>query len=256
MFEPLQWPIVVTGLREAELIKGWSNAFLALKISFANEVANFCQSADANADEVLRGVGYDRRIGSLFLNPGIGFGGPCFEKDVKSLRHVAGEFQAGRTLLSAILEVNDRQPKVVVKELETELGSLAGRTIGIWGLAFKAGTSDVRDSLALRIIDDLSARGAVLQAYDPGVHALPLHVPCKVLGSPLAAADADALVVLTDWPIFASIEPAQYAPRLRRRLVVDGRNLLDPERVAAAGLVYRGIGRAAIADSISLASAG
>jgi len=256
LFENLGRPIVITGLREAELIKGWSNAFLALKISFANEVANFCQTASASADDVLRGVGYDQRIGSLFLNPGIGFGGPCFEKDVKSLRHVAGEYGAGRTLLSAILEVNERQPKVIATALEAELGSLAGRTIGIWGLAFKAGTSDVRDSLALRIIADLASRGAVLQAYDPGVHALPLQTPCTVVPSPLAAAEADALVILTDWPVFASIEPELYAGRLRQRLVVDGRNILDPERVAAAGLTYRGIGRATHADPISLASAG
>ncbi len=222
---------------------------------FANEVANFCAKTDASADDVLRGVGYDKRIGSLFLNPGIGFGGPCFEKDVKSLHHVATRLGAGRSLLTAILEVNDRQPNVVVQALEAELGDLAGRTIGIWGLAFKAGTNDVRDSLALRIIRDLAARGATLQAYDPGVHALPMNVPCKVLNSPLAVTDADALLVLTEWPMFAAIDPAEYAGRLRGRLVVDGRNLLDPERIASAGLLYRGIGRSVLNEQISLANA-
>lgn len=255
LFEPLRQRIVITNLREAELIKGWSNAFLALKISFANEVANFCAKVEASADDVLRGVGYDKRIGALFMSPGIGFGGPCFEKDVKSLHHVAGELGAGRSLLSAILDVNDRQPNVVVQALEAELGDLNGRTIGIWGLAFKAGTSDVRDSLALRIIRDLAARGAVLQAYDPGVHALPMNVPCKVLNSPLAVTNADALLLLTEWPAFAAIDPGEYAGRLRARLVVDGRNLLDPERIAAAGLIYRGIGRNILNEQISLANA-
>ena len=256
LFEALHRPVVITTLRDAELIKGWSNAFLAMKISFANEVANFCAIADANADDVLRGVGYDKRIGDMFLAPGIGFGGPCFEKDVKSLHHVAGNFGAGRALLSAVLEVNGKQPRVVVDLLESELGTLAGRTIGIWGLAFKAGTSDVRDSLALRIIDDLVARGASVQAYDPAVHALPASVKCSVLSSPLETTECDALLVLTEWPLFASIDPADYAGKIRSRLVVDGRNLLDPERVSAAGLTYRGIGRSTQASPLTLASAG
>lgn len=256
LFEELHRPIVVTALREAELIKGWSNAFLAMKISFANEVANFCAQAEANAEDVLRGVGYDKRIGSLFLSPGIGFGGPCFEKDVKSLHHVASRYGTGGELLSAVLNVNARQPKVVVDQLEAALGTLEGCTIGIWGLAFKAGTSDVRDSLALRIVDDLAARGATLQAYDPAVHALASDVPCKVVKSPLAAAEADALLILTEWPVFASIDPALYAKRLRRRVIVDGRNILDPERIAAAGLTYRGIGRSCIPEPTSLANVG
>ncbi len=257
LFEPLRRPVLITNLREAELIKGCSNAFLAMKISFANEVAGFCALAEASADDVLRGVGYDKRIGSLFLSPGIGFGGPCFEKDVRSLHHAAALHGAGNALLSAIIDVNQRQPKVVVEILERELGSLNGRKIGIWGLAFKAGTSDVRDSLALRVIDDLADRGALLQAYDPGVRALGPEVRCTVRPSALAVTDADALLVLTEWPVFASIDPATYAARLRGRLVVDGRNVLDPERVAAAGLTYHGIGRSVIAQTTTtLAIAG
>jgi UDPglucose 6-dehydrogenase len=256
LFEPLHRPVLITSLRDAELIKGWSNAFLAMKISFANEVANFCAKANANADDVLRGVGYDRRIGDRCLSPGIGFGGPCFEKDVKSLYHVAGKLGTGHRLLSAVLDVNAQQPHIVVDMLEAELGELSGATIGIWGMAFKAGTSDVRDSLALRIIEDLSRRGATAQAYDPAVHALPSDVKCRVMNSPLEAADCDALLILTEWPLFASIDPSEYALKVRRRLVVDGRNLLDPERVAAAGLEYRGVGRSATSDSRSLANVG
>lgn len=256
LFEALHCPIVITSLREAELIKGWSNAFLAMKISFANEVANFCGRVNADADHVLRGMGYDSRIGDKFLAPGIGFGGPCFEKDVKSLHHVAAGVDAGRTLLSAVLTVNDRQPRLIVDALEEELGSLAGKTIGIWGLAFKAGTSDVRDSLAIRIVQDLLARDAYVQAYDPAVHALQSGIACTVLPSPLAAADADALLILTEWPVFASLDPAQYAPRIRSGVVVDGRNVLDPERVTAAGLTYRGVGRVAPDASLALRHAG
>ncbi|MGZ3519169.1 MAG: UDP-glucose dehydrogenase family protein [Vulcanimicrobiaceae bacterium] len=243
LFEALKKPVVFTSLQDAELIKGFSNAFLATKISFANEVANFCAKTGANSDDVLRGMGYDSRIGEKFLAPGIGFGGPCFEKDVKSLHHVAGNYGAGRDILSAVLAVNKRQPRLIVELLERELGTLDGAAIGIWGLAFKAGTSDVRDSLALRIVEDIIERGASVRAYDPAVHALPTESQCVVVRSPLEAADADALLILTEWPVFASIDPATYAAKIRRRIVVDGRNLLDPERVAEAGLTYRGVGR-------------
>ncbi|MGH7757270.1 MAG: UDP-glucose dehydrogenase family protein, partial [Vulcanimicrobiaceae bacterium] len=138
LFERLQCPVLLTSRSNAELIKCGSNAFLALKISFANEVANLCEAVGATSDDVLRGIGYDRRIGSEFLNPGIGFGGPCFEKDVKSLDHVAKAAGSGRELFAATLRVNESQPKKIVDILERELGSLAGRTIGVWGLAFKA----------------------------------------------------------------------------------------------------------------------
>jgi UDPglucose 6-dehydrogenase len=246
LFEPLRRPLLLTQLREAELIKGWSNAFLAMKISFANEVANFCGKVGANADEVLRGVGYDRRIGDLFLQPGIGFGGPCFEKDVKSMQHVQVQNGDPAWLLSAVLDVNDNQPRAIVQLLRGTIGSLDGMTIGIWGLAFKAGTSDVRDSLALRIVEDLLAAGADLKAYDPGVHALPYRSRCRMVAGPLEAADADVLLVLTEWPVFAAIDPSEYAPLLRRGIVVDGRNVLDPERVCESGLRYYGVGRRAL----------
>jgi UDPglucose 6-dehydrogenase len=256
LFEPLHRPVLITSLSEAELIKGWSNAFLAMKISFANEVANFCAKANANTDDVLRGVGYDKRIGELFLAPGIGFGGPCFEKDVKSLHHVSGKIGAGKELLSAVLAVNERQPRIIVDLLEAEVGDLSGTTVGIWGMAFKAGTSDVRDSLAIRIIEDLVARGAIVQGYDPAVHALPAEIPCRVTGSALEAAHCDALMILTEWPLFARLDPVQYAPSIRRGLIIDGRNLLDPERVACAGLRYRGVGRTLLTETSVLANVG
>lgn len=255
LFETLGSAVLFTSLQDAELIKGFSNAFLATKISFANEVANFCAKAGANSDDVLRGMGYDTRIGEKFLAPGIGFGGPCFEKDVKSLHHVAGKCGAGRDLLSAVLAVNERQPRIIVDILLQELGDLEGAIIGVWGLAFKAGTSDVRDSLALRIVEDLIDRGAHVRAFDPAVHALPYESECMLMESPLAAANADALLILTEWPVFASIDPGQYAATLRRRVVIDGRNILDPERVIEAGLSYKGVGRSAEQRTLSTAQA-
>jgi UDPglucose 6-dehydrogenase len=246
LFESLQRPVLFTSRCNAELIKCCSNAYLALKISFANEVANLCHAFDATADDVLRGIGYDQRIGSQFLRPGIGFGGPCFEKDVKSMEHVAIKAGVGRELFSATLRVNEAQPKRIVDLLEGEIGSLEGVTIGVWGLAFKAGTDDIRDSLALRIVEDLGRRGARMLVYDPAVHVAELPRGSSLVASALEAAQADALLVLTEWPEFARIDPNLYASTLALGVVVDGRNVLDPHRVAAAGLTYRGVGRSQV----------
>jgi UDPglucose 6-dehydrogenase len=249
-------PLVVTTLRNAELIKGFSNAFLALKISFANEVANFCDAVDADALAVLSGVGYDSRIGRSFLYPGIGFGGPCFEKDLKSLNFVARQHGTSRELIAATLRVNAAQPKRIVDILERELGGIGGTHIGVWGLAFKAATDDVRDSLALRIIDDLHNRGAVLLGYDPAVKALPKGYHCRLAPTALAALEnADALLVLTEWPEFGLVSPWAIAGQLRGEVVVDGRNILDPRAIVAAGLRYRGVGRTASSDHASVAAA-
>jgi len=243
LLERLQRPVVFTSRCNAELIKCGSNAFLALKISFANEVANLCDSLGATADDVLRGIGYDKRIGGQFLRPGIGFGGPCFEKDVRSIEYVAQQRGSGRELFSATLRVNEAQPRRIVQLLESEIGSLTNASIGVWGLAFKAGTDDIRDSLALRIVDDLGRRGARMVVYDPAVHVAPLPPGSRMGTSALEAARAEALLVLTDWPEFADIDPVDYAGSIERRVVVDGCNILEPDRVAAAGLTYRGVGR-------------
>jgi UDPglucose 6-dehydrogenase len=246
LFEALQKRVIFTSLCNAELVKCCSNAFLAMKVTYANEVANLCDALGANSDDVLRGIGYDPRIGPEFLRPGIGFGGPCFEKDVKSIKHVATQLESSRELFSATLRANDLQPMRVIETLSHEIGSLDGATIGVWGLAFKAGTDDIRSSLALRIVEELAARGATMTAYDPAVHLAPLPPGSRLVRSALEATDADALLVLTDWPEFALIDPVVFAPALRRRTVVDGCNILDPRRVASAGLVYRGIGRTAL----------
>ncbi|HEX8805815.1 MAG TPA: nucleotide sugar dehydrogenase, partial [Candidatus Aquilonibacter sp.] len=255
LFEALNSPVIFTSLCNAELVKCCSNAFLALKITYANEVANLCDALGAYSDDVLRGMGYDPRIGSDFLRPGIGFGGPCFEKDVKSIRHAAMQLETGSELFSATLRVNQAQPMRVVHALEQEIGDLDGAVVGVWGLAFKAGTDDVRYSLAIRVIDELAARGAAILAYDPAVHVAPLPGGSRLVRSALEAANADALIVLTDWPEFASIDPLSFAQMLRRGVVVDGCNLLDPRRVASSGLIYRGVGRAAKPRSARVAYA-
>ncbi len=239
----LQVPVVFTSPCNAELIKCCSNAFLAIKISFANEVANLCEALGGTSEDVLRTIGYDHRIGSDFLKPGIGFGGPCLEKDVKSIRYVAGVHNVGRELFTATLRVNETQQLRIVKLIEDEVSTLVGLTIGVWGLTFKAGTDDVRDSLALRIIEMMVRRGATVVAYDPAVHVTTLPNGSRLASSALEAANADVLVVLTDWPEFHAIAPIDYASSIRRGIVIDGRNILDAQRVSAAGLTYRGVGR-------------
>lgn len=246
LLEALERPVVFTSRTNAELIKCASNAFLALKISFANEVANLCGPLGADADDVLRAVGYDRRIGSEFLQPGIGFGGPCFEKDVKSIDFVASTHNTGAELFAATLRTNEAQPNRIIALLEAEIGDLAGRHIGIWGLAFKAGTDDVRDSLALRIVHELAARGAQTTIYDPAIHVAPLPSGSRLVQEPLAATCAEALMVLTEWPEFAAIDPFLIATNVETRVVIDGKNVLDAQRASAAGLVYRGVGRVAL----------
>ncbi len=243
LFESLQSPVVLTSRCNAELIKCASNAFLALKISFANQVANLCDALGATSDDVMRGIGYDRRIGAEFLRPGIGFGGPCFEKDVKSIDHVATLLGVPSDLFQATLAVNNAQPRRIVGLLQAELGDLSGVEIGIWGLAFKAGTDDIRDSLAVRIVQQLSDLGAHTVIYDPMVHVAPLPPNSRLVQDAHAAADADALLVLTEWNGFNLVDPMSYASTLRRKVVVDGRNTLSSDRVVAAGLRYRGVGR-------------
>ena len=243
LLEALKRRVLFTSRCDAELIKCCSNAYLALKISFANEVANLCDSFGATADDVLRGIGYDHRIGSKFLKPGIGFGGPRFERDVKSMAHAAAKAGVSRELFAATLRVNDAQPKRIVELLQSEVGSLENATIGIWGLAFKAGTDDIRDSMALRIVEDLAIRGARTLVYDPAIHVAKLPRNSRLVSTALQAAHSDALLVLTDWPEFAMIDPNEYAKTISLGVVIDGRNRLDANRVVAAGLTYRGVGR-------------
>ena len=227
---------------DAELTKLSANSFLAVKISFANEVANLAEAFGGDVRDVLAGIGMDERIGRAFLQPGIGFGGPCLTKDLKSYEAVAVQHAVASHLVSATLAVNQHQPLRVIERLERELGTLHQTTIGVWGLTFKAGTDDVRYSLAQDIIAELTRRGAQVRVFDP--KAAKVHIAEGVVrvAKALDAAQADALLVLTEWPEFAKIPARSVASRLRHRLVVDGRNVLDGARYALEGVNYYGVG--------------
>jgi UDPglucose 6-dehydrogenase len=246
LYAPLDAPLVRTDIPSAEMIKLAANAFLATKISFINEIANVCDLTGANVMEVARGIGLDRRIGPNFLQPGLGYGGSCFPKDVSALKQLAGNSGYHFQLLTAVIEVNELQKRRVIAKLQKYLGSLVGKRVALLGLAFKAQTDDMREASSLVLAARLQADGATVQAYDPVAEeqARRLMVGVEFAGSALdAMTGADACVVVTEWPEFAELDWAEAAERMAGRTVIDGRNFLDPERVAAAGFAYEGIGR-------------
>lgn len=246
LYDGIEAPRLTTSWEEAELVKYLANAFLALKVSFANEAAALCEAMGAEAQSVLRGVGLDARIGSRFLAPGPGFGGSCLPKDLSALRWKARRLRVRLDLLPAALQANRRQRRRVV----AKLGDVAGRRVAVWGLAFKAGTDDVREAASLEVIPALLAAGAQVVAHDP--EALESFArtlaPEQQAGLQLvedqwaALQGADALLILTEWEQYRTDPPA-IREAMAGTLVVDARNLLDPAAVRAAGLTYRGIGR-------------
>ncbi|MGI8992395.1 MAG: UDP-glucose dehydrogenase family protein [Bryobacteraceae bacterium] len=243
-------PLVTTTLTSAEMIKYAANAFLAMKIGFSNEVANICERVGADATEVMSGIGLDARIGRSFLNPGIGWGGSCFGKDVQSLLHIAGEYGYQARLLEASLAVNRVQRQLVIQKLQEKLFILKGRTIALLGLAFKPNTDDLRDAPSLQIAEKLLQMGARVRAYDPIAMGAcrEQHPDLRIsyATDPVTIADkADALVVVTEWPQFKDLDLSDLAKRMSRAILVDGRNLFDPETARRAGFDYTGIGRAA-----------
>jgi UDPglucose 6-dehydrogenase len=243
-----QVPVVTTTLTSAEMIKYAANAFLAVKIGFANEVANICERVGAEAPEVMTGIGLDARIGARFLNPGLGWGGSCFGKDIQSLLHTAREYGYRSRLLEAALEVNLAQRQLAIQKLQEKLFILKGRTIALLGLAFKPETDDLRDAPSLQIAERLLQMGARVKAYDPiAMEACRESYPAlriQYCGSAEdAAQDADALVLVTEWKQFASLDLRGLAKRMARAILVDGRNLFDPETARQAGFDYCGIGR-------------
>ncbi len=241
-------PVVTTTLTSAEMIKYAANAFLAVKIGFANEVANICERVGAEAPEVMAGIGLDARIGARFLNPGLGWGGSCFGKDIQSLLHTSREYGYHSRLLEAALEVNRAQRQLVIQKLQEKLFILKGRTIALLGLAFKPDTDDLRDAPSLQIAERLLQMGARVKTFDP--IAMPAcreaHAALRIqyCDSPeQAAQDADALVLVTEWKQFADLDLAALAHSMTRAILVDGRNLFDPEAARQAGFDYCGIGR-------------
>ncbi len=246
LYAPLGAPLVRTDISSAEMIKLAANAFLATKISFINEIANVCEETGADVLEVARGMGLDHRIGNHFLKPGIGFGGSCFPKDVSALKQLAGNSGYHFQLLTAVIEVNELQKRRVIAKLQKHLGSLVGRTVTLLGLAFKANTDDMREASSLVLAARLQADGAKVRAYDPvaEAEARKLMIGVDFADSALEALDgADACVVVTEWSEFAELDWSEAAERMSGRLVIDGRNFVEPERARAAGFKYEGIGR-------------
>jgi UDPglucose 6-dehydrogenase len=241
-------PLVTTTLTSAEMIKYAANAFLAMKIGFSNEIANICERVGAEAIEVMLGIGLDSRIGARFLNPGIGWGGSCFGKDVRSLLCTAWEYGYQPHLLEASLEVNRLQRQLVIQKLQEKLFILKGRTIGLLGLAFKPGTDDLRDAPSIQIAERLLQMGARVKAYDPVAMdaCRRQHPSLKIQYCESAVAlafETHALVVVTEWSEFRSLALPELAASMARPLLIDGRNLFDPDTAFRAGFDYTGIGR-------------
>ena len=246
LYAPLNAPIIRTDIASAEMVKLASNAFLATKISFINEIANVCEETGADVVEVAKGMGYDERIGSAFLRPGIGFGGSCFPKDVSALKQLAGNSGYHFQLLNSVIEVNELQKRRVVGKLEKHLGTLIGKKIALLGLAFKPDTDDMREASSLVLAARLQAAGAEVTAFDPIAEeaARPLLSGVEMSDSAMEALQgADAVVLVTEWAEFKDLDWASVASSMAGDVIIDGRNHLDGDAVRAAGLAYEGVGR-------------
>ncbi|MQA75312.1 MAG: nucleotide sugar dehydrogenase [Solirubrobacterales bacterium] len=247
-YEPLGGRIVRTDVASAEMIKLASNAFLATKISFINEIANVCEGVGADVTEVARGMGLDPRIGNKFLQAGIGYGGSCFPKDTQALKQLAGNTGYHFQLLTSVIEVNELQKRRVIAKLSKHLGSLVDRKVALLGLAFKPDTDDMREASSLVLSARLQGEGATVVAYDPVAESradqlLPSVELSETVGA--AVAGADAAILVTEWPEFGELDWAELAGRMANPLIVDGRNFLDPGALRRAGFTYEGIGRPA-----------
>jgi len=246
LYEPLGGEIVRTDVASAEMIKLASNAFLATKISFINEIANVCEEVGADVTEVARGMGLDERIGDAFLRAGIGYGGSCFPKDVSALKQLAGNSGYHFQLLNSVIEVNELQKRRVIGKLTKHLGSLVGRRIALLGLAFKPNTDDMREASSLVLSARLQGEGAEVVGYDPVANdaASGLLSSIEFASSPAEAlAGADGAILVTEWSEFADLDWPALAGRMANAVIVDGRNFLDPEQMRAAGFAYEGVGR-------------
>ncbi len=239
-------PMIITDVYSAEIIKYASNAFLAMKISFINAIADICELAGANVTDVAKGVGYDSRIGQAFLNAGLGFGGSCFPKDIQSLVHTAEKFGYNFKLLKSILDINKERVPHFVEIIKDKTGGLKGKVIGVLGLSFKPDTDDMRDAKSVEIINMLLNEGAVIRAYDP----VAMEIAKKILPNIQyrsnaydVAEGADALVVITEWREFKLLNMERIKSLMRSPLIFDGRNIYDAERTRKMGFEYYSIGR-------------
>jgi UDPglucose 6-dehydrogenase len=246
LYLSLRAPIIVTDLRTAEMIKYASNAYLANRISFVNEIASICEQLGADIKEVAIGMGYDKRIGHSYLDAGVGWGGSCFPKDVKALAHMAAIHGCHPQLLRAVIEINRDQRRRVVQTLRDILGTLHGKTVGVLGLAFKPNTDDMREAPAVEIIHLLQNEGASVKAFDPvaverAKEIMPEVTYCEDAYE--AAEGSDALVVVTDWNEFKHLDMARLKASMGEPVLIDGRNIYEPTKMQELGFAYRGIGR-------------
>jgi len=249
-------PLLVMDEASSEMTKYAANSFIATKITFMNEIANLCELVGANVDNVRRGIGADERIGSRYLNAGIGYGGSCFPKDVLALHRAAAANDYNFRLLDSVMQVNAAQKQVLVHKVVAHYGDkLEGKTFALWGLAFKPDTDDIREAPALEIIRELSGRGARLKLYDPEAaentkRLFPPSDDIEYCHSAAAAVKkADALLVLTEWKEFVAVEPAFLATQLTDKVVFDGRNIFELEHMEASGLLYISMGRKTVGKS-------
>jgi UDPglucose 6-dehydrogenase len=245
LYQEMDAPVVRADVASAEMIKLAANAFLATRISFINEIANVCEVTGADVEKVAEGVGLDHRLGPHFLKAGVGYGGSCFPKDTSALKQLASNSGYHFQLLSAVIEVNELQKRRVINKLQKYLGRLRGKRIALLGLAFKANTNDMREAPSVVLASRLLAEGAEVRAYDPVARPGDLvsgMMTCDSVED--AVRDADAAVIVTDWDEFRSLASPAIRDAMARPLIIDGRNLLDPEEATAAGFTYEGIGRA------------
>jgi UDPglucose 6-dehydrogenase len=246
LYEPLETTVVQADVASAEMIKLAANAFLMTRISFINEIANVCEATGADVVTVAEGVGLDHRLGPHFLRAGIGWGGSCFPKDGVALKQLASNSGYHFQLLNAVIEVNELQKRRVIGKLQKHLGKLRGKTVALLGLAFKPNTDDLREAPSLVLASRLLAEGAEVRAWDPVADASALLQGVQFCEGVLeTVADADAAVIVTEWDELRTLASEDVRSAMRRPLIVDGRNLLDPEQARAAGFTYEGIGRAA-----------
>jgi UDPglucose 6-dehydrogenase len=251
LYEPLGVPLVITDINSAELIKHASNSFLSMKISFINAVAQICERADADVEQVAHGMGLDPRIGRSFLNAGAGFGGFCFPKDVEAFIKISEQLGYDFELLKAVRTINEHQKRSFAQKIQRALWVVKGKTIGVLGLAFKPNTDDMRYAPAIDVIEYLQGEGALIRAYDPqamkeAALLLPKVTLCKTAYE--AAKGADCLAILTEWSEFKELDLKRLKRLMHQPLIVDGRNLFDPERVQALGFRYLGVGRGRVPE--------
>ncbi len=243
---PLRAPIMITNLRTAEMVKYASNAFLATRISFINEIANICEELGADVKEVSTGMGYDARIGPYFLDAGLGYGGSCFPKDVKALAHMADEKGRHPQLLQAVMDINDDRRRLLIEKIREGVGDFEGKVIGVMGLTFKPNTDDLRDAPALDIAERLLKDGATVRAYDPvGMPGAAKLMPAIEMAEDAyaLAEGADALVICTEWNEFKQLDLQRIKGLLRNPVVIDGRNIYEPFDMAQLGFTYLAMGR-------------